>query len=459
MRIKQDIFFGWRVVGAAFTVAIFAWGIGFYGPPIFLEVLHATRGWPLGLVATAITLHFLLGAAVVANLGRLHRRFGVAAVTRAGALMTALGLLGWAFAREPWQLFLATPLSGAGWAFTSGAALNAMVSPWFIRRRPAALGMAFNGASMGGVVFSPLWVALITQLGFGVAALLVASVAAVVVWILADRYLSRDPQQMGLAPDGLAAAADSVCSAAQVPVDKAQMPIPQVSVDKTHVPIAQVPIDKRQAPVDKAPLARPWQDRRFVTLAAAAALGLFAQIGLVAHLFSVLTPTLGAGGAGAAMGAATACAIGGRTLLGRLMPPHADRRMVAAANVALQAMGSIVLLCAGTSAPWLLLGCGLFGLGLGNVTSLPPLIAQSEFNPADVPRVVALVTALGQAGYAFAPAVFGLLRDPAGTASWTRTGLLFMAAAAIQLAAAAVIVLGRQTVSGTKSRWRIRLRS
>jgi hypothetical protein len=37
-----------------------------------------------------------------------------------------------------------------------------------------------------------------------------------------------------------------------------------------------------------------------------------------------------------------------------------------------------------------LLGCLLFGLGLGNVSSLPALIAQSEFSPADVQRVVAL---------------------------------------------------------------------
>src|SRR3546814_9223141 len=77
-------FFGWRVVAAAFTIALFAWGIGFYGPPIFLGVLHATRGWSVALVSSAITVHFLCGAGVVASLGTLHRRYGVAAVTGAG---------------------------------------------------------------------------------------------------------------------------------------------------------------------------------------------------------------------------------------------------------------------------------------------------------------------------------------------------------------------------------------
>jgi len=123
-----------------------------------------------------VTCHFLLGAVVVANLAVLPRRFGLVAVTRAGALAAALGVTGWALAQEPWQLFAATLLSGFGWAATGAAAINAMVSPWFARRRPAALSSAYNGASVGGVVLSPLWVALIAALGFAGAATAVGGV-------------------------------------------------------------------------------------------------------------------------------------------------------------------------------------------------------------------------------------------------------------------------------------------
>lgn len=402
-------FFGWRVTGAAFAIAVFAWGIGFYGPPIFLQTLHSARGWPVALVSAAVTTHFLCGAAVVANLAALHRRFGLVRVTRAGALLTATGVLGWALAEAPWQLFGATLLSGAGWAMTSGAALNAMIAPWFVWRRPAALAMAFNGASVGGVVFSPLWVALIAVAGFPLAALIVAATVAAVLWLLAGRYLGRDPAAMGLLPDGEAPGAAAPAPAARKRV---------------------------------APLASPWRDRRFLTLAAAAALGLFAQIGLVAQLFSLLVPLLGAAGAGATMGAVTALAVGGRTLLGLLLRPGADRRSAAAANVALQACGSVVLLAAGASVPLVLLGCALFGLGLGNVTSLPPLIAQGEFAAADVPRVVALVTAISQAGYAFAPAAFGLLRD-IGAEAAAGAPLLFAMAALVQILSAGALLLGR----------------
>ena len=50
------------------------------------------------------------------------------------------------------------------------------------------------------------------------------------------------------------------------------------------------------------------------------ALGLFAQIGLITHLFSLLVPALGAQRAALAMGLATGSAIAGRTLVGWVSP-------------------------------------------------------------------------------------------------------------------------------------------
>ena len=75
-------------------------------------------------------------------------------------------------------------------------------------------------------------------------------------------------------------------------------------------------------------------------------MGLFAQIGLIAHLFSLLVPALGAQLAGLAMGGATAAAIVGRTLVGWLMPIGADRRLVACVSYVAQFVGSIAFLVA-----------------------------------------------------------------------------------------------------------------
>jgi MFS family permease len=411
----KGTFFGWRVTGAAFVLAMFGWGLGFYGPPVFLGVLHATRGWSLGLISAAITLHYLVGAALVARLPRLHARFGIPRITEIGAFVLAAGTIGWALAAEPWQLFIAAIVSGAGWAATSAATINAIIAQWFVRSRPAALGLAYNGASIGGVIFSPLWVATISALGFPIAATAIGLTAALTIWAISVAFFTRTPQQMGLSADG--------------------------DVQGT------TPTNITSPQARPLPGALLWRDRAFLTLAAGNAVGLFAQLGLITHLFSLLLPALGAQLAGFAMALVTVTAIIGRALIGWLMPIGADRRIVACMGYGLQLAGSLAFFAAGGSnIPLLLTGIVLFGIGFGNATSMPPLIAQVEFVKEEVIRVVALMVAMGQATYAFAPAAFGLIRELMPATEGASTGAapwVFIAAAVFQGLAIAAMLAGR----------------
>jgi Major Facilitator Superfamily len=288
------------------------------------------------------------------------------------------------------------------------AAVNAIVAPWFVHQRPAALSMAYNGASIGGVVFSPLWVAAIAWLDFPIAATIIGAVMLLAVWLLSDLVFSRTPDSLGQMPDG---AASSTATAAAA------------------------------ATASSLPGSLLWRDRAFLTLALAMALGLFAQIGLIAHLFSLLVPALGEQAAGIVMGLATASAIAGRTAVGWLMPAGSDRRLFACASHVVQIAGSLALILAGSENVVLLVaGVLLFGAGIGNTTSLPPLIAQVEFSRADAQRVVPLIVAVGQGTYAFAPAAFGALRS----LSMHETAAVAVAAAIIQALAIVAFVAGRR---------------
>ncbi|RDD69513.1 hypothetical protein, partial [Paracoccus versutus] len=154
------------------------------------------------------------------------------------------------------------------------------------------------GASLGGVIFSPRWIALIAGIGFLSATLAVGGVMVAVVATLPVLVFRHTPESMGQSPDGV----------------EGGDPRPR-------------------APQGGSP-ARRWffADGKFVTLAAGMMLGLFAQIGLLAHLFSLLVPVLGERMAGLAMGGATLAAILGRSVVGWMMPVSADRRLVACAS-------------------------------------------------------------------------------------------------------------------------------
>lgn len=399
-------FFGWRVVQAAFVLAVCGLGMGFHGPSIYLHVVHETRGWPLSLISAAVTAHFLLGAFVTANLPYLYGRLGVPAVTKCGAIALASGVVGWSAAAEPWQLFVAAAFSGAGWVTMGVAAINAIVAPWFAADRPRALAIAYNGANIGGVIFAPLWVFAIERVGFQAAAAIIGCAVAALVWAISDAVLTRTPAATGSAHD------EADISAA-------------------------TPTAGRSL----------WRDRRFVTLCCGMALGLFAQIGLIAHLYSVLAPALGARNAGLAMAWTTAMAVVGRTCVGWALRPGVDRRLIAAASYALQIVACVVLLSADDAdVAMLLVGLTLYGLAFGNGTYLPPLIAQVEFAAADVSRAVALSVAVAQGAYAFAPAALGVIRQhSAENAALSALGSnAFIAVAAIvQALAIFCFLLGR----------------
>ena len=157
--------------------------------------------------------------------------------------------------------------------------------------------------------------AALISLGFPSAAIAIGVVVVATIWILADLYYSKTPESMGLRPDG----------------------------DAPHAAATTLPMSPPAKPL---PSTRVWRDWRLLTLAAGMALGLFAQIGLLAHLFSLLVPALGAQLAGFAAGGATASAILGRTLVGWLMPARADRRLFGCANYAVQILGSLAFLFA-----------------------------------------------------------------------------------------------------------------
>jgi hypothetical protein len=122
-----------------------------------------------------------------------------------------------------------------------------MIARWFERDLPKALSLAFNGASVGGVVFAPLWVALIWQIGFPMAALAVGIAMTGTIGLLSARFLRDGPADMGLAPDGRSG--------------------PAVAPKET-------------AKVSRAELLR---DRRFATISAAFALG-YSRISSLASL-------------------------------------------------------------------------------------------------------------------------------------------------------------------------------
>jgi MFS family permease len=377
---RTGVYHGWLVVGTAFLIALFGWGIGFYGPGIYLVALREHHGWATADIASAVTTYYLLGATLILFAGGVFERFGPRRVVSAGATAMASGALLLTFVSRTWHVYAAFAVMSFGWAAMSGAAINIIIAPWFDRRRGLAISLALNGASAGGIVIAPLLVFLIGRLDFAaalfcVAALMLATVLPAAAFVLRPRR------------PGERDAADESCNPTQ-----ARAPIP--------INIAPAP------PWRPSALLRTWD---FQSLSISFALGLMMQVGFLTHQVAYLSPIVGLIPTAWAVSLTTSSAVAGRLLIG-LFVDKCDRRAVACGNFLVQAAGT-ALLAANPSAPLLYLGCILFGLGLGNLISLPGLIVQQEFAAQHFARIVGLIVAVNQFAFAFGPGLLGFLQQ------------------------------------------------
>jgi MFS family permease len=399
---SNRLYHGWRVVGAAFVIALFGWGLGFYGVGIFLVQLQARHGWPTGEIAPAVTLYYGLGATLIVFAGRSFDRFGARRVVAAGAAAMACGLLVLAQASRPWQVYGAFAVMSLGWASMSGAAINIIVAPWFEARRGFAISLALNGASAGGVVIAPALVGLTGALGFAAAVEIAAALMLVVVLPMAALLLRpKHPGEHDRADASAAATVASTGSSAA----------------------ADPPWDLR----------RVIRSAEFLTISLPFALGLLAQVGFLTHQMAFLSPIIGTSAAGWAVSLTTICAVAGRLLTG-LFIDRIDRRIAAFGNFWVEIAGLALLAMSGPVVT-LYLGCALFGLGVGNMITLPALIVQQEFPKRHFSRVISLVVSINQFTFAFGPALLGYLQRGHGDYVFA-----LLACLVLELTAAAIVV-------------------
>jgi MFS family permease len=387
---------GWRVVLACFLMAVFGWGLGFYGHSVYLAELTRLHGWPAALISSASTLYYLVSATLVVFVSDAVQRLGPRTVAVAGIAAFALSAAGVGLATEPVHVFAAYLLMSVGWAALTLAAITNILGMWFHQRRGLAISLALNGASTGGIVGVPALVWLIDAYSFRQAMLIAAAAILVILLPIVLLWIDR-PQAEARA------AAPSSAS-------------PQPATDPALT------------------RSRAVRSPHFWTIAAPFAFGLMAQVGFIVHQIAFLEPSIGRRGAGLAVAVTTVMAVVGRVGMGFLID-RLDQRRVTAVSLASQALA--LLLMMQTAEPMLLYGaCALFGFSVGNLITLPALIIQREYESSAFGMLTALVVAINQVAYSFGPGLLGILRDATG--SYAAPLALCMA---LEIAGAIVVLL------------------
>jgi len=381
---------GWRVVAVCFVVATCCWGFGLYSHGIYLVELRRLHGWSASQISGAATAYYLLTATLVIFISDAVARLGPRRVLLIGTCFLGSAVMMIAFVTALWQLYAVYLVMAVGSAAMHVGAITNILGLWFDRQRPLAISLALNGASSGGILIAPALVIAIAAVGFASAMVEAAIIMAAVLIPSIAIWVGRPPVRGG---------------------------------SGTGIASAPAQWTRRGA----------LRSLMFWSVAAPFAMALTAQVGFLVHQIPLLEPAMGRTRAGLAVAVLTIAAVIGRIVLGALAL-RLDLRRATALLLAAQVV-ALLLMTQTTDIAALFVACAVFGLGAGNLISLPALIIQREFEPASFGMLVGLSTAIGQFTYASGPGLLGVIRDVTGdyTASLVLCMLLEIAAAAIVL--------------------------
>jgi MFS transporter, OFA family, oxalate/formate antiporter len=197
---KSPPFYGNRIVVSCFLIQMICIGVIFsFG--VFFKQFQTEFGWSRAAISGASSLNFLLTGLAGILAGRLNDRIGPRLIVTGAGIMLGVGYLLMSRLQEIWQLYLVYGvIIGIGISAVDIITLST-IARWYVRKRGVISGIVKVGTGSGQLVIPLVIAILIVSMGWR-NSYLVMAVMTTFILVAVARVLRRDPEGMGLLPDG-----------------------------------------------------------------------------------------------------------------------------------------------------------------------------------------------------------------------------------------------------------------
>ena len=423
----RRLYYGWVIVWVMAATGAVSMAMGSLNFGLFIKPMGDDLG--IGRAAFGWAHTARQGASSVTSpvVGILLDRFGARVMLPVAAMMTGFSMIGLANIGQSWQLVALFAVMGLVGMSGPGALVTSVpVLKWFVADRGKAIAFMSVGIPVGALLFVPLTQYLIDSVGWGKAWIILAVLGMGVIVPLAAIFVRRQPEDMGLRPDGVT---------------------------------GQDPVLRERGASRGAPEEVSWslyEAVRTATLwklvvvfsSVSLATGTVALHRIADFMDKGLDPTL--------ISFATAldavCA-GVTTFAFGLMVRHVPARALGAGGFLMLAAASVMTIYA-NNLPVMFASMALFGLGIGGMMFLQNFIWADYYGRESVGSIRGLVNPINLVvGGLGAPAA-GYVRDIWGTydpAWWAGVALMAFAAVLVLSTRAPTRRVGRGAGSASRS--------
>ena len=211
---KPSLYYGWWVLLALFIAGFFVYGGGLYSFVLFLVPLSQEFGWSHAQTGGLVTA-FWLSAPLLMVGGLAMRRFGVTRLLVMGIIIEALAVWALSLVSNLTEMYALRVLMGFG-KILFAATVPVLCARWFDKRFGLALGIAWAGWHVGGMILVPLTGVAIALYSWRVAC--VALAVGLVGFALVPMWWAQridNPAALGLGRDGVPLAEQSTATDTQ----------------------------------------------------------------------------------------------------------------------------------------------------------------------------------------------------------------------------------------------------
>jgi len=203
--VTLPFFYGWVIVVIVVLAGVLAAGVSNITMAVMLKPISDDLGWTRSLTAAALTMGALCGGALSPLFGPLADRMGPRFLLPAGGALVGLLAIGVSLSTEPWQFYATfVPARALTEFLLCGMIAFTAVANWFYIKRPRVMGLVAMATPLGSAALSLVYQFFVTHYGWRSAFLALGITLWVLVVIPGLIFLRRQPEDLGLLPDGVA---------------------------------------------------------------------------------------------------------------------------------------------------------------------------------------------------------------------------------------------------------------
>ena len=388
----KNLYYGWWVVLACFTIGLYVSGVTFFGFTAFFEPIQREFGWSYAQISLASSLRGFEVGILAPLVGFLVDRFGSRKLLLGGNIVIAIGLILMSLTTSLPMFYLSILFIALGAGGCTSVVVMTAVAIWFKKNVGLALGIVSSGFGAGGAII-PFIVYLIDATGWRTTVVILA--AGMLLLGVPLSLLVRDPSEELEATPGKPARPRAVC------------------------------IEEESAGKKSGDFREMIRSRSFLYLNATEAARMVVIVAVATHLMPYLSSIgMSRTSAGAVAAAVPLVSIVGRFGFG-WCSDRFDKRFVLAATFLLMSAG-VFSFCYVQSLWVLILFVLLFAPGFGGGIVLRGAMLREYFGMSSFGKMLGIVLWSGSIGGIIGPTLAGWMFDILGsyTLVWYGSGAI-----------------------------------